>query len=170
MIQKMTGPGRISANILAHQVGIPQTTLSRWLRDAATLPQAHATAKTPRTGEIVMTKRPADWTPEEKFNLVLEASAIADTELGAFLRRKGVHEAHLTEWRQMMLSALKAQKPQAGGQKAPENRRIRQLESELSRKEKALAETAALLVLQKKVQDLWGAEGNSTPGKNGKRF
>lgn len=168
MIQKMTGPTRISANTLARQVGIPQTTLSRWLRDAARLPQAHMAGKTPRTGEIVMTKRPADWTPEEKFNLVTEANAIADSELGAFLRRKGVHEAHLIEWRQMMLSALKTQKPQAGAQKSPENRRIRQLESELNRKEKALAEAAALLVLQKKVQNLWGDEENSTPRKNGK--
>ena len=91
-----------------------------------------------------MTKRPADWTPQEKYNLVLEARTLAESELGAFLRRKGVHEAHLTQWRQMMLSALKTQKPQAGGQKSPENRRIRQLENELSRKEKALAEAAAL--------------------------
>lgn len=169
MIQKMTGPKRISANTLAHQVGIAQTTLSRWLRDAAKLPQLHETGKTPRTGEIVMTKRPADWTPEEKFSLVLEANTIADSELGAFLRRKGVHEAHLIEWRQMMLSALKTQKPQTAGQKSPENRRIRQLENELNRKEKALAEAAALLVLQKKVQDLWGDGESSTPVKNGKR-
>jgi transcriptional regulator with XRE-family HTH domain len=168
MIQKMTGPWGLSANALAHQAGMSQTTLSRWLRDAARLPQPHETRNNPQKGRIMMVKRPADWTPEEKFNLVLEAAAISESELGAFLRRKGVHEAHLIEWRQMMLSALKVQKAQTSGSKSPENRRIRQLESELDRKEKALAETAALLVLQKKVQNLWGDEERPTPKKSGK--
>ena len=116
----------------------------------------------------MIAKRPADWSPEEKFNLVLEASAIPESELGAFLRRKGIHEAQLAEWRQMMLSALKTAKAQPSAQKTSESRRIRQLESELNRKEKALAETAALLVLQKKVQILWGDEENPTHGKNAK--
>jgi transposase len=168
MIQKMTGPSQLSANALADQVGIAQTTLSRWLRDAARLPQAHETHSSPQKGKIMMVKRPADWTPEEKFNLVLEAAVISESELGAFLRRKGVHEAHLIEWRQMMLSALRVQKAQTSPQKCPENRRIRQLENELDRKEKALAETAALLVLQKKVQNLWGDVERPTPRKSGK--
>lgn len=168
MIQKMTGPRPQSANRLSHQVGIPQATLSRWLRDAAKAPRSRGGDAKIRKGEILVTKRPADWSPEEKFNLVLEASVVADADLGAFLRRKGIHEAQLHEWRQMMLTALKSRAPQPAGQKSSESRRIRQLESELNRKEKALAETAALLVLQKKVQDLWGDEEKPTPGKNGK--
>lgn len=168
MIQKLTGPWGLSANALAYQVGIPQSTLSRWLRDAARLPQTHEPRNNPQNGKIMMVKRPADWTPEEKFNFVIEAGALSESELGAFLRNKGVHEAQLIEWRQMMLSALKVQKAQTSSQKSPENRRIRQLESELNRKEKALAEAAALLMLQKKVQSLWGDEERPTPKKNGK--
>lgn len=166
MIQKLTGPWGLSANALAYQVGVSQSTLSRWLRDAARLP--HQTRNNLQNGKIMMVKRPADWTPEEKFNLVLDAGAIPESELGAFLRSKGVHEAQLIEWRQMMLSALKVQKAQTSNQKSPENRRIRQLESELDRKEKALAEAAALLMLQKKVQNLWGDEEHRTPKKSGK--
>lgn len=113
-------------------------------------------------------KRPADWTPEEKFNLVLEAASVPEAELGAFLRRKGIHEAQLREWRQMMLGALKNRNSLPQGKATPENRRIRKLESELNRKEKALAEAAALLVLQKKAREIWGEEENSTPRKNGK--
>lgn len=116
----------------------------------------------------MIAKRPADWSPEEKFNLVIEASSVPETELGAFLRRKGVHEAQLAEWREMMLSALKTRKTLPSGPRTSESRRIRQLESELNRKEKALAETAALLVLQKKVQILWGDEENPTHGRNEK--
>ncbi len=113
-----------------------------------------------------MSRRPADWSPEEKLNLVLEASSIPDAELGAFLRRKGIHEVHLREWRQTILLALKAQKPQKDNHKSTESRRIRELESELNRKDKALAEAAALLVLQKKVHALWGAEETLTPRKS----
>jgi len=167
MIKKMTGPWSQTANALSLQTGVPQTTLSRWLRNAAKVPRTHATDAKTQRGEIIMAKRPADWSPEEKFKLVLEASSVSEAELGAFLRRNGIYEVHLNEWRQMMLSALKAKKAQPSGRKSLENRRIRQLESELNRKDKALAETAALLVLQKKVQNLWGDEESPTLRKKG---
>jgi transposase len=168
MIQKMTGSRPLSANALSREVGIPQSTLSRWLRDAARNSRSRAARNTKEEGETLIAKRPADWSPEEKFNLVIEASSVPETELGAFLRRKGVHEAQLAEWREMMLSALKTRKTLPSGPRTSESRRIRQLESELNRKEKALAETAALLVLQKKVQILWGDEENPTHGRNEK--
>ena len=47
-------------------------------------------------------------------------------------------------------------------------KRIRALEKELNRKDKALAETAALLVLKKKVQEIWGDEDDLTARSNGK--
>jgi hypothetical protein len=68
-----------------------------------------------------------------------------------------------------MLNGL--EKP--GGDKKPPRsaadlKRIRGLEKELKRKDKALAETAALLVLKKKVQEIWGDEDDSTAPRNGK--
>jgi hypothetical protein len=51
-------------------------------------------------------KRPQDWTAEEKLNAVIEAATVPEEELGAFLRRKGLHEAQLKEWRQIVLSGL----------------------------------------------------------------
>jgi len=168
MIQKMTGPRPLSANALARQAGISQTTLSRWLRDAVRMAQFPDRGNPTEKGAIMTAKRPADWTSEEKFNLVLEAASIPEEERGAFLRRKGIHEVHLQEWRQMILAALKNQKATTGSKNTAESRRIRKLERELIRKEKALAEAAALLVLQKKVQEIWGEEENSTPNKNGK--
>jgi hypothetical protein len=72
-----------------------------------------------------------------------------------FLRKEGVHTAELEDWRAKAtaagISALKDLKRKKSEQ-TPEARRIRELESELRRKEKALAEAAALLVLQKKLQ------------------
>jgi len=57
-----------------------------------------------------------------------------------------------------------AEKP---SRRNPDVKRIRSLEKELRRKDKALAETAALLVLKKKVQEIWGDEDENTTRRNG---
>ena len=53
-------------------------------------------------------------------------------------------------------SATKA----SGGARRAERKKTRRLEKELRRKDKALAEAAALLVLQKKAQAIWGDDGD----------
>jgi len=72
-----------------------------------------------------------------------------------FLRQKGLHEATLEKWKKEMLEALKI-KSFVGGKKDPQRKRIAVLERELRRKEAALAEAAALLVLKKKADAIWG--------------
>jgi transposase-like protein len=106
-------------------------------------------------------KRPQDWSAEEKLAAVLEAAALSDEGLGAFLRSRGLHEAQLQQWREQMISGLNPS-PMQRGKKAPETKRVRELEKELRRKDKALAETAALLVLKKKAQAIWGDEDDDT--------
>lgn len=114
-------------------------------------------------------RRPRDWSPEEKLNAVIEAQALSEDELGAFLRRKGLHEAQLEEWRTLILAGLQGHSPRTGAKPSTgDARRIRELEKELDRKDKALAETAALLVLQKKVQALWG-DADAPMGKKSGR-
>jgi transposase len=105
-------------------------------------------------------RRPGEWKPEEKLSLVVRAEGLTDDALGELLRREGVHEADLAEWRTAALVGLgtRSKAPPVSG----EARRVRELERELLRKDKALAETAALLVLKKKVQDYWGDEDDST--------
>ena len=103
--------------------------------------------------------RPQDRPADEKLRLVLEASGLSDEQLGAFLRREGIHEEHLRQWREAALGGL------SGGGKTVDERsreRIRALEKELRRKDKALAEAGALLVLQKKVRALLGEEDDDT--------
>jgi transposase-like protein len=106
-------------------------------------------------------KRPQDWSAQEKLAAVMEAASLSDEELGAFLRSRGLHEAQLQQWRDLMLAGLEPKAVQ-GAKKAPEVKRVRELEKELRRKDKALAETAALLVLKKKAQAIWGDEDDDT--------
>ncbi len=114
-------------------------------------------------------KTPNGWSAEEKLNAVLEAASIADEQLGAFLRKKGIHETHLEQWRMQMLGGLGKRRP-AGkpSQRNADIKHIRSLEKELRRKDKALAETAALLVLKKKVQEIWGDEEDNTAKRSGR--
>lgn len=169
MVQKLAAPHGPSAARLSHDVGVPQPTLSRWLRESAILgvDNVHVLlSKNPR--RPMAPKRPQDWTSEEKLSVVIEAAALSDEELGAFLRRKGIHEAHLKEWRQMVLSGLEKRSVRSSKKPTVEGRRIKELERELVRKEKALAEAAALLILKKKAQAIWGDGDDSTARKNGR--
>jgi len=155
-------PGGPSANALSHEVGIGQPTLSRWLREATTL--GSVTKRRKRTAvapdRTFDPKRPEDRSADEKLRLVLEAGALSQAELGEFLRRHGVHEADLASWREAARSALGASP--ASLARPGDARRVRELEKELRRKDKALAETAALLVLQKKVRAIWGDGDDDT--------
>ena len=87
-----------------------------------------------------------------------------DDELGALLRSEGVHEATLRQWQEAATAALAAPRKARGNKKSPEAKKLAQLERELNRKDKALAETAALLVLKKKAQEIWGDEDDDTDG------
>jgi hypothetical protein len=156
MVEKLTGPQAMSATALARQSGIAQATLSRWLVDARRLGV---------TMDDRDDKSTRQWTSEEKLQVLIETAKLSDDELGSYLRQKGLHKAQLDEWRATAVASLGST---GARRSAPEAKRIRELERELNRKEKALAETVALLVLKKKVQEIWGDEDDDTDGKSGR--
>ena len=158
IVRRMTGPGAVSATALARETGVTQQTLSRWLREAGTVALMGES-------DNPAARRPQDWSAEEILAVITEAAALPDEELGAFLRRKGLHEAHLVEWRARIMAGLET--PVRRSSRSPEAKRIRELERELRRKEKALAEVAALLVLQKKVREIWGDGEDDTKPRGG---
>ena len=158
MIQRMVGPARVSASALSREVGVAQATLSRWLASAGRLSVVSDDEEPkPRA------KRPEDWTPQSKLAAVMEAARLSDAELGAWLRSKGLTEEHLRQWREALEDGASAvfapREPRAS---AESRRRVIELERELKRKDKALAETAALLVLQGKMEALWAEEDAPT--------
>ena len=157
MVEKLTGPQAMSATALARQSGIAQATLSRWLVDARRLGV---------TMDDRDDKSTRQWTSEEMLQVLIETAKLSEDELGSYLRQKGLHQAQLDEWRATAVASLGSMGARRSA--APEAKRIRELERELKRKDKALAETAALLVLKKKVQEIWGDEDDDTDGKSGR--
>ena len=144
MVQKMSGPDAKSATTLAEEVNVPQSTLSRWLRDYGRFGSTG--------GEMSAKKRPQNWAAEEKIRAVLEYEGMDEQARGRYLREHGLYSVEIKRWYEDIMAALN-KKAKKGD---PKDRRIKQLEAELRRKEKALAETAALLVLKKKAQEIWG--------------
>ena len=144
MVEKLSGPDARTATALAEEVGVPQSTLSRWLREYGRFGSM---------GEgMGNKKRPQNWTAEEKMEAVIAYDGMDESERGLYLRGHGLYSVDIERWREEMLQAL-SKKPKKGD---PKDKRIKDLEGELRRKEKALAETAALLVLKKKAQAIWG--------------
>jgi len=166
MIQRMAGPEGISANALAQDVGVSQGTLSRWLRRASEAAPTVAGMKKKHSARKGSRRR----TAEEKLAIVMKAASLPDDELGAFLRREGLHETQLEEWRSKAMEgatgALKAPHGKRSEQ-TPERRKIRDLERELRRKNDALAEAGALLLLKKRFEEMLGDEGGSSTTRKG---
>jgi transposase len=165
LVERLSVPNAPSAASLAAETGVSEATLSRWRNEAATVAPKMARRNKQNT-PTSSSRRPQDWTAEEKLALVLEAAAVPANELGAFIRRKGVHEAQLAEWRDAATAGLRGPTKRDRKAASVEARRVRDLERELARKEKALAEAAALLILKKKAQAIWGDEDDDTDPRN----
>lgn len=166
LVARMLMPNPRPMTMLARETGVTEPTLYRW-RNEATL---KAMSTDHPEEKPTPTKPPHAWSPEDKLAVVLEATAVSEAELGAFLRRKGIHEAQLAEWRKQVTDGAVAALRGPGGRDRKaghaEAKRVRELERELARKDKALAEAAALLVLKKKVQAIWGDEDDDTTPEN----
>lgn len=162
MVSRLVGPKAMSAQALSKETGLAQATLSRWLREASTLKRPMP----PKDDEKPAAKQLQEWTPEEKFAVVLEAASLSEGELGVLLRSKGLTAAVLDEWREQAMTGLRGTSQVAAT--VVGSKRIKQLEREVQRKDKALAEAAAILILQKKVQALLGDEDDDTDPKKDK--
>lgn len=98
------------------------------------------------------------WSPEAKFSVVLETASLSEIEIGEYCRRKGIYPEQLELWKQACIQGnMKSteHKKQIETAVKSDKKRIKELERELARKDKALAEAAALLLLQKKLDALW---------------
>ena len=143
-IQKLLQRGDKTIQCIAEELNINVFTLRNWLKQYR-----------PHTmSEHKSTKRPIDWTPEERLQALMASHGLKEEDLNAFCRAQGVFPHHLKAWRQAFINGTHPVAPQAPSDKSLRDEN-KQLKKDLNRKEKALAEAAALLVLQKKFQAFW---------------
>lgn len=142
-LKMMGAPGNRSVREVSEDLNIPEPTLYLWRKEAR-----ESGNTTVGAGKV-----PEKWNAAAKFAVVMEAAALNEAELGRYCRERGLLVEQLKRWRDEIMAALNG-KPVDATQKAADKKRIKELERELLRKEKALAETAALLVLSRKYEAL----------------
>ena len=104
-----------------------------------------------------MKKVPSDsLSSAEKFSVVMETASLNEVELSEYCRRKGLYPEQINAWRESCMQANTSVSPKVDRARlTTQSKQIKQLEAELRRKDKALAEAAALLVLPKKLRAIW---------------
>ena len=140
---RLLPPESASLEMVARAVGVSVDTLERWRSEALAKP----------AGERV-------WSAAARLEAVITTAALDETARSAWCREHGVYPQQLQQWRDNATQALaEPEEARASPQQTKhDRRRIKELERELRRKEKALAETAALLVLSKKVQAIFNKD------------
>lgn len=128
--------------------GISEATLYNWLTQARQngVPVPGSRSKTAD-----------DWSDEAKFAAVIETQPMNDAELSEYCRQKGLYPDQIRRWQQDCINGMSAKSGEGESLKQARNE-IKRLKRKVDRKDKALAESAALLVLSKKFQALWEDE------------
>jgi transposase-like protein len=149
ILQKMAPPMSLTIPELAEEEGISAATLYNWRKQARARGQVLPSRST----------KPDQWTSQEKFQIVLETAPMNEAEVSAYCRERGLYPEQVEAWRDACMNAnadAAQQAKQHRQARKEEQKRLRKLERELRRKDKALAETAALLALSKKAEAIWG--------------
>jgi hypothetical protein len=138
-VARLLPPESADIHVVAQQVGVSVATLERWRADA-----------------LASGKKHGGWTAAARLDAVLTTAGMSEEQKNAWCRAQGLYPSELAEWKQAATDALESPSSRPASASArEERRRVRELERELKRKEKALAETAALLVLSKKLEAIF---------------
>ncbi len=104
-------------------------------------------------------KSKKNWSLEEKLLIVGETWTLSEHDLGSYLRKRGLHRSELEEWRAACAAAFKAAgRPKLDPETVALRKEKKDLERNLRRKDKALAEMSARVILLKKSHEIFGVK------------
>ena len=153
VVRKMMPPNAQSVAQVHRETGISEPTLYAWRNRFRA--EGHVVPADP--------SNPDNWSGENKLAVVIETAALNEQELAEYCRRKGLYPEQIQRWREAAAGGnddTQRLSPAERRELQAERKKTRRLEKELRRKDKALAEAAALLILQKKAQAIWGDDGD----------
>ena len=149
LLRRMLPPNNESITKISREEGISEQTLRNW-RDKARADGIAAPG---------IDATPDNWSTQDKFLIVVETASMTETELAEYARKKGLYVEQIKAWKDACMNAnggVAQEAARLNKELKAAERANKQLQKELDRKEKALAETAALLVLRKKADAIWG--------------
>lgn len=150
ILDKLLSPTLISIAQLARDENIAEQTLYNWRNRAKQ--QGKTVPTNSKTQEI---------SPETKLTIIIDTAKLNETELAEYCRNKGLYPEQIAQWKAQSLtgfSTTEQQTAQVRRQHQTDQKQIKQLKQEIKRKDKALAEAAAILILRKKLNALWGED------------
>lgn len=156
VLTKLMAIDRPSMVELMKEFNIPSSTIYAWKKDMLT----KQVINSPNIAQ-----RPNEKSPELKLQAVIDTLVHTEEEQAAYCRTHGIHTHHLTAWKQQILMALDASLINSKATKAEQlkmRNENKQLKKDLHRKDKALAEVSALLILKKKADLLWGVDEDAS--------
>ena len=151
----------VSVKEVADSLGVGFSTLQKLIRQSRN--QELETALPDEMHAMIKEKRPQDWSLDGRLNMVIACASLSDEAISELCREKGIYPHNVNQWKNDFVSGKAVS---ADVKKQVDNKNLKNenkaLKKELTRKDKALAETAALLVLQKKVNEIWGSDEDSS--------
>jgi len=149
VVCKMMPPNAMSVAQVSRDTGVSEQTLYNWRNRFRN--EGKAVPADP--------SNPDNWSGKNKLAVVIETASLNEEALAEYCRRKGLYVEQVARWREAASAGADTLHPLSAEDRRElqkERKKNRKLEKELLRKEKALAEAAALLILQKKAQAIWG--------------
>lgn len=144
VVARLLPPESSAPDIVSREVGVSVETLERWRAQAL----AAAAGGQPGSGG-------QRWTAAARLEAVITTAVMDEATRSAWCREQGLYRADLDGWKRDAISGLEEPRGASVADTRQDRRRIKELERELHRKDKALTETAALLVLRKKLSAIF---------------
>ena len=150
-----------SVKEMANSLGVGYSTLQKWVKRSteSSFEMVSGSNKNIMNKE----KRPQDWSLQERLNMIISCSSLDTDAVSKLCRQKGLYPHHIEQWQQDFVNgSAQDNSVQNKAEVKTLKTENKSLKKELNRKDKALAETAALLVLQKKVHEIWGTDEDNS--------
>jgi len=145
---------------VAIALNIGESTLNKWITKARN--QEFEIVSPKEIDRVTKEKRPHEWTAEERLKMVGQCASLEDESINVLCREMGIYPHHVEQWKLDFINGIPANnKADTQAEVKTLKHENKTLKKEINRKDRALAETAALLVLQKKVQEIWDRDEDS---------
>ena len=149
IVAKMLPPGHQSVSQIQQETGIPEGTLKKWRTEIRKKGFAAP------AGE----QQSERWSTQDKYLIVVETATLSEIELAGYCRKKGLYVEQVKSWKNNCMQAnggVAQELALSQKREKSKDKELQQIRKELQRKESALAEAAALLILRKKAAAIWG--------------
>lgn len=140
MLARLCQDGSLSMRELSRQLGISCTTLIKWAKQAGI--ELSETAEDKRSDNR-----------RYKLQCLKDTANLTELEIGKYCRSKGILSEDLRKWEEEFVNS-----PQgwSAAERVCLKHEVAELRKDLARKDRALSEAAALLILSKKAEAIWG--------------